>query len=81
MEVSYQGRNPGEDDHENINENNFTLTALLQMCEELSEVATVLNEDDLNPFYVFLNPIRKFKEYRKMQNSKMKLHLNSQFIT
>lgn len=50
------------------------------MCEELSEVATVMNEEDINPFYLFMNPILKFREYRKMEKLKLKLHLNTQFI-
>ena len=70
MEVSDHARNPGnpgEAEQQQANQADFLLSALLQMCEELSEVATVLNEDDLNPFYVFLNPILKYREYCKLQ--------------
>jgi hypothetical protein len=52
----------------------------LQLCEELSEVATVLNEDDSNPFYVFLNPLMKWREHRKLTKAKHRLQAGSQFF-
>lgn len=68
IDISAHARNPREEEgHEQINENSYAIQAFYQMCEELSEVATAMNEDDINPFYVFMNPILKYREHRKLK--------------
>lgn len=39
-----------------------------------------MNKDDINPFYLFLNPILKYRQYCKMNECKRKLHLHTQYI-
>jgi hypothetical protein len=63
-----------------INQMSFSLSALLHMCEELADVATALSEHDNNPFYLFLNPLLKYREYLKLHELKTKLHFTTQFF-
>ena len=71
---------PGEDFSFQSTEISFALSGLLRMCEELSEVATAMNKDDINPFYLFLNPILKYRQYCKMNDRKRRLHLHTQYF-
>lgn len=53
---------------------------MLKQYEELSEVATVLNEDDLNPYWLLLNPISKWKQGKLIDSMKDEIKRSTHFF-
>jgi hypothetical protein len=74
---------PDRDEQANPLANNtiqIAMTAVLSQCEEISEVATVLNEDDLNPYWLLLNPILKLRQKIALEKEKKRILSASQFF-
>lgn len=63
-----------------MNGSSLALLNLVQMSEDLANVATVLNDNDLNPYYLFMNPLLKFRYYRKLQSLRREIQSNTQFL-
>jgi hypothetical protein len=58
----------------------ITLSSVLKQCEEISEVATFLNEDDLNPYWLLFNPLLKFRQHLRLTARRQEIISSSQFF-
>jgi hypothetical protein len=63
-----------------LSELTVLLGSVLKQYEELSEVATVLNEDDLNPYWLLLNPISKWKQGKIIDSMKDEIKRTTNFF-
>ena len=70
----------GEDAEALPQESSLTLSTVLKQSEEISEVATFLNEDDLNPYWLLFNPILKLRQHLNLTARRQAIITSSQFF-
>ena len=58
----------------------LVLQIVLKQYEELSEVATVLTQTDLNPYWLLLNPLLKWRQTDRLEAQKQRIYSCSQFF-
>jgi len=82
IELSQQQGEDGEDRVSNVEQiqQRTIFQTILRLYEEVSEVMTVSNEDDLNPYWTLLNPILRWQHNQFLKARKEGFYRSSQFF-